>query len=205
MLLYILLLAIFAVCLALGFGEGLWTNAIRLVNVVTAALLATNFWEPLAQELDKMAPSFTYYWDFPAIWILFAGIFWGLRAATEAVSRVKLRVLPVVDRAGGTFFAGWMGWVMVCFTLMTMHLAPLPRELLNGSFKAEQRMFFGTAPDRLWLGFVQKESLGSLGRGAPADDREKYVFDPDGKFLPKYAARRAEIERDIATTGSSRK
>ena len=205
MLLTLVLLTIFAACLALGFGEGLWTNALRLVNVLTAALLATNFWEPLARQLDDLASSFTYYWDFIAIWVLFAGFFWGLRTATEAASRVKLRFLPALDRAGGLFLAGWTAWILVCFTLMTFHMAPLPREFLNGGFKTEQPMFLGLAPDRLWLGFMQKQSMGPLARWAPADDKDRYVFDPQAEFLPKYAARPAELEQLVKATGSSRK
>ena len=42
----IALLIVFISCLAVTYTEGLWSNAIRLVNVVIAALLATNFFEP---------------------------------------------------------------------------------------------------------------------------------------------------------------
>ena len=44
LLMFVILFAIVAAC----FGEGMWSNAVRLVNVVTAGLLATNFFEPVA-------------------------------------------------------------------------------------------------------------------------------------------------------------
>ena len=41
-LLTILLLVIIFACVAATFRDGMWSNAIRLINVVTAALLAVN-------------------------------------------------------------------------------------------------------------------------------------------------------------------
>ena len=41
-------LVIFFVCVAMMWNEGLWSNAITLVNVVVAAMIATNYFEPLA-------------------------------------------------------------------------------------------------------------------------------------------------------------
>jgi hypothetical protein len=200
MLLNFLLVAIFAACVALLHGERTWSNALRLVNVVTAALLATNFWEPLSDFLTGLMPALSTAWDFLAIWLLFLGLAFALRAATEHLSQVRVRFLPIADRLGGLFLAASTGWVMVCFTLMTLHMAPLSRNFLNGNFQPEKAMFLGMAPDRMWLAFVQKASRGSLARGGSDDDMqsERFVFDPKGEFLLKYAARRIRIEQNVA-------
>jgi hypothetical protein len=201
----ILLIILFA-CVATLYTDGLWSNAVRLINVVTAALVATNFFEPVARWLEDMAPSYTYFCDFLALWGLFAISFTIFHQLTGQVSKVKVRFLNIVDRIGSGVFALWIGWVMVCFTLMTLHTAPLGRQFLFGGFKAEDKMFMGLAPDRQWLGFVQKESLGPLCRSATPEEweREKYVFDPGADFMPKYASRREKIQENLAKTDSLR-
>jgi hypothetical protein len=182
------------------YAEGMWSNAVRLINVVTAALLAVNFFEPAARWAESSMPSYKYMCDFLALWVLFAICFAIFQQLTNQVSKVRVRFLNVADRIGSSVFALWIGWVMVCFTMMTLHTAPLGREFLFGGFQAEERMFFGFAPDRQWLGFVQKESLGPLCRSATPEEwqREKYVFDPGADFMPKYVSRRAEIEKHLA-------
>ena len=205
-LLTILLLVILLACMATLYTEGMWSNAIRLINVVTAALLATNFFEPVAQWLDDWQPSYTYVWDFLALWGLFALFTIIFRVLTDQLSQVKVRFLNVADRIGSAFFALWIGWVMVCFTMMTLHAAPLARTFLFGGFKPEERMFMGLAPDQQWLGFVQKESLGAFCRSATPEEweQEKYVFNPRAEFMPKYATRRANLQENIAKNDSIR-
>ena len=125
--------------------------------------------------------------DFLALWLLFAASMMALRAVTDKLSRVKVRFLPIVDRIGSGLFAAWIGWVMVCFTMTSLHTAPLSREFLG--IQPEQRAQNTTAPELLWLSFVQQQSQKSLARSSGEN-----VFDPKGMFLPKYAARRARLE-----------
>ena len=196
-LLTIGLLVILFVCVALLGFEGLWSGAINFVNVLLAALLATSHFERVATWFDWQAPTFTYLADFLALWGLFALLAGVFNLITSRLSRVKVRFKRPVDLAGGFFFAAWTGWVMVCFTLMSLHTAPLPRNFLGGAFQAqpESRMFFGLAPDRQWLALVHKLSQTTFARSTPADDPEKYVFDRRGEFILKYAERRAAFER----------
>ena len=195
----ILVALILFICVAMMYNEGMWSNAIRLINVVTAALLATNFFEPVARLLDNWAPKATYVWDFTALWGLFALLTLMSRTLTDQISRVKVRFPERVDRVGGVVFALWVGWVMICFTLMTLHTAPLARNFLFGGFQADQRMVLGLAPDRQWLGFVQEMSLGTYCRSATREEwqKQKYVFDPRAEFMPKYTVRRIQLEANI--------
>jgi hypothetical protein len=187
-LLPVLLLFVMVLLVALTFPSGLWGNLINLVNVVTAALLATSLWEPLARMLKSAMPSGVYLWDIFALWGLFAVFALVFRLATDQVSKVKLHFPKALDLAGSVFFGVWTAWVFVCFMAMSLHTAPLSREFMSGGFKAEQPMFFGLSPDRIWLGFVQKESDGAFARGAG------HEFDPGGEFLFRYAERRAQFE-----------
>ena len=196
MLVTLLMLAVFFACIATLYTEGLWGNAIRLINVVTAALLAMNFFEPLARKLNEWQPSYEYFWDFLSLWaifVFFVGIF---QALTKLVSRVKVRFLKIVDRIGSGVLAVWIGWVMVCFTLTTLHTAPLARNFLNGDFQPEERMVMGFAPDRQWLSFTQWAS-----RGPYAADQ---IFDPHAEFMPKYNTRRRNLQKHVHETNSFR-
>ncbi|HZZ72753.1 MAG TPA: CvpA family protein [Pirellulales bacterium] len=186
----IALFAILFVCVAMLFSRGLWRNMITLINVILAALLATNYFEPLAEVFKGKAPSFDYMWDFLAIWLLFAGSMGALRVITDRLSLVRVRFIKQLDLAGGVVFSLWAGWILMCFTAMTLHLAPVQRNAVERSPSASDFMF---SPDRLWLGFMQAQSYRALGRAASPDDAA-YVFDPKSDLILRYAASRKQFE-----------
>ena len=200
MWLTIILAAILFACLASMVTGGLWNNALIFVNVVTAALLASNYWEPLAIWLQKQRPDFTYYADFIAQWALFVLCMVVLRGVTDLLSRVKVRFKKPVNLAGGILFALWTGWMLVCFTTWTLHTAPLAQSPLGGEFAPtpDERMFLGLGPDRLWLGFLHKQSTGAMRRGGTAQNPNLHEFDPQGEYLFKYAERRKRFESEMA-------
>ncbi|MFZ1933266.1 MAG: CvpA family protein [Thermoguttaceae bacterium] len=194
-LMLVLIFAVVATC----FNEGIWSNVVRLINVITAGLLAMTFFEPLARALDGWQPSYTYMWDFLSLWGLFSVFLLIFREITDRVSRVNVRFLKIVDRIGGVVLSLWIGYAMVCFTMMTLHTAPLGRNFLYEGFstQTDARMFFGvTPPDRQWLGFTQKMSTGAF---AGAEE-----FDPNAEFMPKYATRRTDLEKHIAAMDTLR-
>jgi len=193
MVISIILCVILLACVASLFNDGLWSNAVRLINVIMAALLAMNFFEPLAKALDDWNSSYTFVWDFLSLWGLFALFSIILKVLTDKLSQVKVKFLKIVDQIGSVILALWIGWVMVCFTLVTLHTAPLSRDFAGFATKSDERMFLNFAPDRLWLAFTQKQSLGCYGH-SPTNEPDKYVFDPAGKFMPTYAFRRAKCE-----------
>ncbi len=187
----IVLLVIFVACFASLMNSGLWSNLIMLVNVITAGLLAMNYFEPVAEFLDKQAPAATYIWDFFSLWLVFGVAMVALRAVTDFASKVRVKFFPPVEKAGGILMAIWVSWIIVCFSTATLHTAPLARNFLGGSFQPEpdSKMLFGLAPDRVWLGWVHRESKGALRRlGTMAP------FDARGDFILRYAERRAEFE-----------
>jgi hypothetical protein len=198
LLMLVLLFAVVATC----FAEGMWSNAVRLVNVVTAALLATNFFEPLAKWLDGKQPSYTYVCDFVSLWGLFAVFLLVSRELTDRISRVKVRFLKLADRIGSVVFALLVGWVMVCFTMMTLHTAPLGRNFMWEGFSAQTdaKMLFGyAAPDRQWLGFTKNLSTAAFGRSSAGHE-----FNAKVDFIPKYATRRTQLQEHIKAKDSLR-
>jgi uncharacterized membrane protein required for colicin V production len=196
-LLLVLIIGIFASLMR----EGLWSSLLALFNVLLAGLLATNFYEPVAKLLTGYMRTGTMFWDFVAAWGLFALALLLLRTATDQVSKYRVRFKKPIDMIGGYFFALWTGWVFVCFTAMTLHMAPLARNFMWNGFRPENAIFFGLKPDRQWLGFVQLVSRGSLARRADDSNPEKYVFDPKAEFMPKYATRRSIYETTDTFTG----
>ncbi len=196
-----LLAVLFAVVASLS-QEGLWSNAITLVNLVTSALLATNFFELLSKFFLDNVPSAEYFADFLSIWLLFAVLMALFSTATQQVSKVRVKFVKQLDIAGGWLLAFAAAWVTLCFLTMTLHMAPLARDFMWGGFVAEEPMFFRLAPDRRWLAYVQLASRGPFCRTPAADDPEdNYWFDPQGKFMPMYAGRREAYEATDTFTG----
>jgi len=200
-----LLFVIFFACVACLYTEGMWGNAIQLINVVTAALLTMNFFEPVADWVEGMAPTYRYLLDFLSMWFVFALSVTVLRVVTEQLSKVKVRFMKIADQIGSVVLACWVGWVMVCFTAATLHTAPLAKNFMFGGFQPEERMLKGLAPDRQWLGFTQQISLGAFKRSdTERDVNERYAFDSKSEFMPKYNARRSDLENLVTKTGEVR-
>ena len=137
---WLLCLLILGTSVGFLYRDGLWSNAVGLVNVIFAGLLAMNFYEWLAQWMtnyNETLHSYVAFLDFLALWtcfVLFASLF---RAATDAVSRVRVRFLSIVDLAGGILLSLCTGWIMVAFTLVSLHAAPLGKYPLLGSFQPQ--------------------------------------------------------------------
>ncbi len=195
-ILTILMLVILLACVAMCYAEGMWSNAVRLINIVTAGLLAMNFFEPLARWLTGWQPSYTYLWDFLSLWGLFVVFMLVFRILTDQLSHVKVRFLKLADRIGSGVLSLWIGWVMVCFTMTTLHTAPLAKVFMWEGFQPEEKMFFGLAPDHRWLAFTQSMSKGTFSCSSES------VFDPDSEFIPKYERRRADLEEQIDKTNT---
>jgi len=194
----ILLILIFVACFASLMTGGLWSNTITLVNVITSGLLATNYFEPLADFFDKQEPAYTYIWDFLALWVIFIVSMLVLRVATDYVSNVKVKFFLPVEKAGGIIMAIWASWIVLCFATMTLHTAPLSRNFMGFQNEPSSKMLFGLAPDRLWLAWVHRESLGAL-----CGLRAIVPFDVNGDFILRYASRREEFDKQmtLAKTG----
>ncbi len=194
----IVLLIMFVVVAALLYGGGLWGNTLNLVNVLTAGLLATNYFEPLAEWLDKQEPRLTYAYDFLSLWLIFAVSFTVFRILTDYVSKVKVKFFKPVEVAGSAVMAIWVSWAWLCFATMTLHTAPLSRNYFLGGFQERpesKMMFLRLAPDRKWLAWAHRESQGSLSRLS-----DTAPFDPRGDFILRYGNRRERFSQQLTFT-----
>ena len=215
LILPLLLFLVLAACVGFTFAEGLWSNAVRLINVVTAALLAMNFFEPLARWIESWGDFFasiTYFLDFIMLWGLFFDFMVVFRQLTNMMSRVKVRFMAIVDRIGSVVLSLLVGWVMVAFTLTTLHTAPLAEKFLFGAFDYQSTMFL-VGPDRQWIVFFTSVSRGPFSRALAENEYGEYgasaaeavaEFDRPKKFMPNYALRRAALESAAESAGTPR-
>jgi len=197
----VIMIALIGICAATLRGEGIWGNCVLLVNIITSALLAINFLEPVTVWVvgfGEWFASMAYYWYFVVLWGLFAVSMIVLRVITDRVSRVKVRFLAIADRVGSIVLSLIIGWVMMGFTLMSLHLAPLAEEFMWGGFEPGERMIFGmAAPDKQWLGFVHRVSTKQFASG----DRE---FPDSDSFIDGRRGVRKELEDYVKASDSTR-
>jgi uncharacterized membrane protein required for colicin V production len=191
-MLNISIIVIVVIIVSMTWTEGLWTNTISALNTLFSAIIASLYYEPLATFLDSQAPSYTYFLDFLAAWFLFCFSFLFLRTIGETLSSARVRFKLPVDKLGGGAAGIVIGWFVIMFFVFTIHLAPLNRTPFRGTFAKTptSNNFFFLAPDRLWLGFLQSRSAGSLKTSGPN------VFDPQSEFILKYGERRERFSKE---------
>ena len=202
----LVLFLIFVSCVAALWFQGLWSNAITLINILLAMMLAFNYFEPLANMLDGMEPSYTYLWDFLALWGLFAICFGLLRALTDMLSRKRVAFDFWVETVGRSVLAVWIAWLFIGFVCATMHTAPLGAHPLGFQPTPTSGNFLGMAPGRQWLAFMQSRSRGALSRSetdparlSPVEQDKSLnvrIFDPESMFILKYYQRRVQFETE---------
>jgi len=178
-MLTLLLVVVMLVCIAFLWNEGLWGNAITLVNVVMAGLIATNYFEPLSAFIEGIGGtmlSYTYVWDFLCLWLLFVFVFGVMRVVTDKLTKTKVYFRAPVEHAGRVIVALTVAYVMMAFTCFSLHTAPLAEHSFGGSFHRARKVspytldlngkeittdvdiqhhFLGLGPDYHWHEFVQ--------------------------------------------------
>lgn len=190
----LLLLLVLAATAGLFYREGLWAALVAVANVLFAATLATAWYEWPAGLLQGAVPSAGYLADFLCIWLLFAGILAAATEATNRVSRTRVKFPSQIDRFGAPVAGLIAGWIIVCFTAMTFHLAPVTRDLIQPT--PDARLFVGLAPDRKWLQFMRNATR--QGPFSNPGENQGNVFDKDADFILRYADRRKKLEGETS-------
>jgi hypothetical protein len=184
---------VFFASTAMMVREGLWSNAITLVNIIISGLVAFGFFSPLALWLDEsLDGEFTYLVDFVSIWVLFIVTMVVLKVVANALSKTRMRFKNPVDQpVGGSLMALIAAEVLVGFVLATFHTAPLPEGGLGGAMAYSDSEVESNSglmnPDLAWLRFVERvsgpQALGSgSGGGFSAKAFVKIYRDHRKKF-----------------------
>jgi uncharacterized membrane protein required for colicin V production len=178
--------------LAMTVREGLWSNAIALVNIIISGLVAFGFYSPLVIYLDEMSDGEHTYWlDFAVLWALFAAAMVVCRAVAGAASKTRMRFKNPIDPIGGPLVGFIAAWVLASITLATLHTSPMPKDAFSGKLVHADVMSAPafTSPDAAWLRFVEKMSRPTaLGSGSTQG------FGAKG-FVEIYEKRRAAFEQ----------
>ena len=209
-MLTLIAIAIFLIIIGSTWWFGLWNNLLTLINLLLAGLVASSFYENMAITLEAWAPSFIYFSDFLAVWLIFVLVFAVLRTATDLLSSMRLRFDPVTEMMGRSVLSIWIAVVFIAFSFFTLHMAPIPPDFYGDLAAKPARRMIGVGPDRFWLAFIQSRSRGALAesRTAPllpaydaADSHpedaelDARVFDPKARFIDDFHANRQKLSQ----------
>lgn len=201
----LLILLVFFAAIGSTWWFGIWNNLLTLINLLLAGLIASGFYENVADSLNSRIPDWTNVMSFVSVWLTFVVSFIVLRALTDMISSKKLKFEKTTEIIGQSVLSVWIASVFVAFTLFTLHLSPLPPAVFQEEMASST---LGIGPDRFWLAFVQSRSRGALSspkeknllagefRGAShPDDAEldARVFDAEGSFIPTNVIRRQKL------------
>ena len=162
--------------------EGAWGAVHSFLCVLLSALIATNYFEQVAAILEGISPGYRHYMDVIALVGLFTAFVFALRLGSEHLVQIYIRLPSTVDTAGKWLFGAATGYLTMAFLLMALHTAPFPREFLG--FKPEGPNFFGRAPDRQWIGFMQYVTEKPYGWNVfqDADTKQLVAHAFDGRY-----------------------
>lgn len=198
----LLVLFFFLVAGALWF-TGLWGSTLTLVNILISGLIASAFFEPVADRIENMNETtlqYTFLIDFVCLWAIFFVSASLIRMLTDSFSAIRLKFDIVTEMVGRTLMSLLAAWFFICFTSFTLWTAPLP--IPEGGFQVEDRNVM--APDAVWLSLIHSRSKGALADYKTSmlfgeseeemhpDDEELdcRVFDSQAQFILKYIHRR---------------
>lgn len=167
--------------------QGVLPAFVMLCNVLLSGLIAFNFFEPVAAELDPMlSDSFLHgYEDSLCLMGLFCLSLVFLRWLTNALIHTTIEYTAALQQGGAVLFGMLTGYLVAGFLVCVAQTMPFDEHFMQ--FDARVDTQTGGAkirhilpPDRVWLAMMHRASQTSL---AWDDDTP---FDPDGSFELRY-------------------
>ena len=171
-------------------SEGLWGAALMFFDTLFAALIAFNFYEPLAGLLATNLSPMSGYADTLCLMILFLVSLLVLRLTTESLAPAMVRFPTPVYHIGRVFFGFGGACLAMSIMLLAFHTSPVHKKMF-GVIDYDYKPPFGQGLDRHFLAFFQhttgKTFASYLGEDNRVDRTGEYhdakVFDPDGRWL----------------------
>jgi hypothetical protein len=171
-------------------SEGLWGAALVFFNVLFAAMIAFNFYEPVANLLDSTGINWGFS-DTLCMLGLFCVALTALRMTTETIAPAMVRFPTPVYHAGRLVFGLGAAAVTMAIVILAFHAAPVHKKIFS-AVDHKTKPPFGLGLDHLWLSYFQYETgavFSTLGRGS-RDPYRAYghggpvkVFDPKAEWL----------------------
>lgn len=171
-------------------SEGLWGSALMFFNILFGALIAFNFYEPLAVLLDRTGINWGFS-DTLCMLGLFCVSVLFLRMTTETIAPAMVR-FPMPVYHFGRFIFGLGGAVItVAVIVLAFHAAPVHKKIFMAvDYKSKPP--FGMGIDHQFLGFFQHVTgaiFAQYGAGGRDPFREYghggavKLFDPRAEWL----------------------
>ena len=114
-------------------SEGLWGAALMFFNALFAALIAFNFYEPVAQLIVDNVGSETVssFADSVSLMILFIVALVLLRLTTESIAPSMVRFPMPLYHLGRVAFSLGGACLTMAFVLLLFHAAPIHKRMRN--------------------------------------------------------------------------
>ncbi|MFO0908304.1 MAG: hypothetical protein U0794_08080 [Isosphaeraceae bacterium] len=168
-------------------SEGLWGSALMFFNVLFSAVLALNFYEPLAKLLASNMSFIAGFADSLCLMAIFIVSLVIFRLTTETLAPAMVRFPTPVYHVGRIAFALAGSTVTLAMILLAFHCAPVHKKVFSVvDYKYAPPFKLGI--DRGLLGFFQYTTgyiFPNYG-GTPDPSREfgtARAFDPRGEWL----------------------
>jgi uncharacterized membrane protein required for colicin V production len=178
-----------AVTLAVAYAamrEGFLMAVAGLVNVLVAGVVAFNFYEPVAGELEGMlAGSFLAgFEDALALFLLFALPLILLRVVCNNLATHEVELPALFQQVGSAAVAAVTGYLLAGFLVCVFQTLPWGQQFLGFDATADPgapKIRSLVPPDRVWLALMHRAGNAALSQEGST------TFDPEGTFELRYA------------------
>ncbi len=190
------MLSVFTILIMLVVAYAFWREGVLSAfmmgfNIFFAGLVAFNFFEPIAAELDPMvSDSFLHgYEDSLALMLLFCPTLGFLRWLTNNLVRSTVEYHPILQQGGSVVFGLMTGYLLSGFLVCVLQTMPFDDHFMKFEARIDPqatgaKMRRILPPDRVWLALMHRASKTSL-----AWD-EDTSFDADGSYELRYSRER---------------
>lgn len=166
--------------------EGLLTALTGLVNVLLSGLVAFNFFEPLAEQLESVfrGTMLDGFEDGTALFALFSITLAVLRVTTNNLASQELDLPAMVQQVSSIGVSVLTGYLLAGFLVCMVQTLPLNERFLGFDASVEPNVSGlrqVLPPDRVWLAMMNR-----AGR-MPFSQEDASTFDPEGTFELRYA------------------
>jgi hypothetical protein len=189
-------------------SEGLWGAALMFFNVLFGALIAFNFYEPLAKMLADSVPFLSGFADTACLYALFLGSTFLLRLTTETLGPAMVRFPAPLYHLGRWVFALGCSLITMAVILLSFDTAPVHKKIF-GVIDYKTLVPFGLGLERQWLAFFQY-TTGQVFVTHSPDSRDPFgqygdakVFDPRAEWLLNHQEARPYGTESILESGAA--
>ncbi len=189
-------------------SEGLWGAALMFFNIMFAGLIAFNFYEFLAQQLDSTGINWGFS-DALCLLVPFVITLLLLRLTTETLAPSMVRYPTPLYHLGRFIFAALGSLVLGAIILLGFDCAPVHKKVF-GVIDYKKKVPFGLGLERRWLAFFQ-HTTGLIFAQRQPDTFDPYrefgnakAFDPRGDWLLQHQqARPYGVESVLEAEGAA--